>query len=154
MKTLALFVAFSTLVFFGCATTTTTSNADSYIRTATARFQDAFNRNDWNSVASYYTDDAVMLLPNTDAQKGRAAIRAGLTSMAGMSPNLHIMPERIVQSGDLAYETGTYTMAMTPSGGTTMNDRGKYLTVWRRQTNGDWKIVADMINTSMPAPPM
>jgi len=31
---------------------------------------------------------------------------------------------------------------------------GNYMTVWRRMPNGDWKIVADSVNSSMPMPGM
>ncbi len=152
MKTFSTIVVLSTLVVFGCATTTPTNDAEAAIRSANAHFTDAFNRSDWNGVTANYADDAVVLMPNADSMRGAAAIRAGYGSMNGMSPSLRTATDRVVQSGDLAYETGTYQMQLTPAGGAAMNDRGKYLTVWRRQPTGDWKIVADMINTSMPAP--
>lgn len=153
MKVFATILMVCSLALVGCATTATTSSndADTYIRSAGSRFAEAFNRSDWNAVTSFYADDAVTLMPNADMTRGSAAIRQGFNAMSGMSPNLRITTDRVVQSGDLAYETGTYQMTMTPSGGTTTNDRGKYLTVWRRQADGTWKIVADMINTSMPA---
>lgn len=152
MKKFATIVVASILVLTGCATTSpmTTNDADAYIRAADARFADAFSRSDWNATTAFYADDAVVLMPNADAMRGMAAIRQGFKSMSGMSPNLRLSTDRVVQSGDLAYQTGTYQMTMTPQGGTATTDRGKYLTVWRRQPNGDWKIVADMINTSMP----
>ena len=43
------------------------------------------------------------------------------------------------------HEYGHYTT--TSSSG---NDQGNYVTVWHRQSNGDWKIVADSNNSSMP----
>ena len=154
MKVFATLAVLSFVVLSGCATTGTMASkndADPYIRAAGTRFSEAFNRSDWNTVSGFYADDAVLLMPNADAMRGVAAIRQGFSAMNGMNPHLSIATDRVVQSGDLAYETGTYQMQMTPSGAPSMNDRGKYLTVWRRQTNGDWKIVADMINTSMPA---
>lgn len=140
------------LVFTGCASTmsSSTNDAQTYIQSTTPRFISSFNSGDWNAVSGYYADDAVLLMPNADAMRGTAAIRAGFNSMNGMNARLNLTSDRVVQSGDLAYETGTYTMSMTPSGGNAMNDRGKYLTVWRRQADGTWKIVADAINTSMP----
>lgn len=154
MKTFTTIVVASVIVLSGCATTTTPmsmNDADTYIRAADARFAEAFSRSDWNTVGAFYADDAVMLMPNADAMRGAAAIRQSFNMMNGMSPNLRLSTDRVVQSGDLAYQTGTYQMTMTAAGGSAQSDRGKYLTVWRRQPNGDWKIVADMINTSMPA---
>jgi ketosteroid isomerase-like protein len=145
MKTTTVLVL-SILLLAGCATTAS-NDADAYIRSQDPRFAEAFNRGDWNTLTGMYTDDAVVLMPNSETMRGPAAIRQGFSAMSGMNANLRIVPESIVQSGDIAYETGRYEMSMT--GG---SDRGKYLTVWRRQPDGTWKIVADMINTSMPAP--
>jgi len=136
----------ATVVLAGCATTTTSNDAEAFIRAADTRFAQAFNRGDWGAVTAIYANDAVSLMPNADAMRGSAAIRQNFNKMQGTNANLTITPDRVVQSGDIAYETGTYSTAMTG-----MNDRGKYLTVWRRQPNGDWRIVADMINTSLPA---
>jgi len=29
-------------------------------------------------------------------------------------------------------------------------DNGKYLTVWKKQADGSWKVLFDMFNTDMP----
>jgi ketosteroid isomerase-like protein len=152
MKVFAITITICSLVLFGCATTTVSNDADMQIRAAIPRFMEAFNRSDWNAVAGFYTDDAVVLAPNTEIARGPAAIRQTFSGMEAMRPNLSFSPDRIVQSGDMAYEYGTYRMQITPSGAATITDRGKYLTVWRRMPNGEWKIAADMFNTSMPAP--
>jgi uncharacterized protein (TIGR02246 family) len=130
----------------GCATMST-NDADAYIRSAEPRFMSAFNAGNADAVAAMYTDDAVLLTPNAPAAVGTAAIRGAFAAVAAMHPALSFAPDRIVQSGDVAYEYGHYTMTM---GGN--RDQGSYVTVWRRQANGDWKIVEDSVNSSMPAP--
>jgi ketosteroid isomerase-like protein len=139
-----IFVA--TLALFGCATTgtMTPNDADTSIRAISPRFADAFNRADWNTLSTFYADDAVLLPPNADIVRGSSAIGQAFGAMGG-NAKMSLTPDRIVQSCDTAYEYGTYTMQMG-----TMNDRGKYLTVWRRMPNGDWKITADTFNTSLP----
>ena len=147
MKALVPVAVLSLLIFSACASTMTSpsNDAQTYIQSVNPRFISAFNSSDWNTVGSYYADDAVMLMPNADAMRGNAAIRQSFSSMNGMNAKLTLSTDRVVQSGDIAYETGTYTMSMAAG-----NDRGKYLTVWRRQADGTWKIVADSINTSLP----
>ena|SRR5438105_1376809 len=138
-------------LMLGCATTSTmTSNdADSYIRGAEPRFITAFNAGNADAVAAMYTDDAVLLVPNAPIARGNAAIRdAFRASFGGGHPTLNFAPDRIVQSGDVAYEYGHYTMQMG-----SMTDQGSYVTVWRRQPNGDWKIVEDSVNSSLPPAP-
>jgi len=142
------FLAGISLAFLisGCASMST-NDADAYIRSAEPRFISAFNAGNADAVAGFYSDDAVLLLPNAPVARGNAAIRTSFNGMSGMHPTLDFGPDRILQSGDMAYEVGHYTMTM---GGN--RDQGSYVTVWRRQANGDWKMVADSVNSSMPPP--
>jgi ketosteroid isomerase-like protein len=135
------------LFLAACATTTSTTNdADAYIRSAGQRFISAFNAGNADAVAGFYADDAVLLLPNSPIARGSAAVRATMGGMAGMHPSLDFSPDRISQSGDMAYEVGHYTMTVAGN-----RDQGDYVAVWRRQPGGDWKMVADSVVSSMPA---
>ena len=133
-------------------TTTADPDADAYIRAQAPKFADAFNRADWDAVAGMYTSDAVVLPPNMDLARG-PAIRATFAGFEPMKPNMTITTDSVVQSCDVAYEYGTYDMRLTGPDGP-MNDRGKYVTIWRKQPDGTWKISLDMFNTSMPSPGM
>ncbi len=55
-------------------------------------------------------------------------------------------------AGAYAIETDSYEMTFTPKGGKPMHDKGNYLLVWKKQTDGSWKIYRD-INTSDGPPP-
>lgn len=46
-------------------------------------------------------------------------------------------------SGDLGYTIGTYELTSSSAVGP-VTSAGSYLTVWRRQANGDWKVEADI----------
>ena len=135
------------ILLTACASYTNSSNdADAYIRSAEPRFITAFNAGNADAVAAFYADDAVLLVPNAPIARGTAAIRDAFHGAFGAAhPTLNFAPDRIVQSGDIAYEYGHYAMGM----GST-NDHGNYITVWRRQPNGDWKIVEDSVNSSLP----
>ena len=54
---------------------------------------------------------------------------------------------RIVQSGDIAMETGRYSAAVSQANGTTVAERGKYVRVWRRL--GVWLILAECWNSNL-----
>lgn len=52
-------------------------------------------------------------------------------------------------SGELGYTVGRYTTSVG-AGDAASTEQGTYLTVWRRQDDGSWKVQADIGN---PAPP-
>lgn len=150
---------FLTSVFLaaGCASmsTSSTSDADAYIRAAEPRFMTAFNAGDAATVASFYADDAVFMQAGQPLARGASAIRDVFAGFMGANKvQLSFTPDRIVQSCDVAYEYGSYTMQITPAGGTAMTDRGNFMTVWRRTANGDWKMVMDTVATAQPMPAM
>ena len=69
-------------------------------------------------------------------------------------PNVSVTFEptsiHVSDDGTMAYDVGTYRLAYDgPSG--RVEDNGKYLVVWERR-DGEWKAVADMINTARPLP--
>jgi ketosteroid isomerase-like protein len=49
----------------------------------------------------------------------------------------------------MAYEIGTYEMAMDGPAGR-IEDDGKYVVVWRKSDDG-WKVAADIFNSSRPS---
>jgi ketosteroid isomerase-like protein len=80
---------------------------------------------------------------------GPAAIQANAEAEAAAMPNAVIgwIVDVVVvaASGDMAYETGTWTMS---NEGT--QDTGKYITVWRK-LGGQWKAISDMGVSTLPA---
>jgi ketosteroid isomerase-like protein len=71
-------------------------------------------------------------------------------------PNLKITWQadnaNVARSGELGYTSGAYQMSFTDAAGKTIPDNGKYVTVWRKQADGNWKVVLDIFNTDLPAP--
>src|SRR5713226_2209161 len=111
---------------------------------------------DPDKFASYYADDASLLLPNAPVITGKEKIKAAAASMFA-DPNfaLSFQSTRVEASkgGDLVYSVGTYSMTMSdPKDKKPTTDRGKYLTVFRKQSDGSWKAIADMINSDLAVP--
>jgi ketosteroid isomerase-like protein len=50
------------------------------------------------------------------------------------------------KSGDLGYTFGEYQRRYTGADGKPVLETGKYMTVWRKQPDGSWKVIADMGN--------
>ncbi|HUE96405.1 MAG TPA: hypothetical protein VMN39_07075, partial [Longimicrobiaceae bacterium] len=56
-------------------------------------------------------------------------------------------------AGDYAYSVGTFTMSGAAPDGSEWSDEGKYVAVWQN-VEGDWKMAADIWNSSAPPPGM
>jgi ketosteroid isomerase-like protein len=99
-------------------------------------------------VEAYYADDARLLPPNAPPAIGRAAIRDVLSGMmAGGRVDLSLQNAIREASGELAYQTGRYELTIRPANGEPIRDQGKYLEVWRLQSDGRWQCVADMFSS-------
>ena len=59
----------------------------------------------------------------------------------------------VAKSGDMAYVSGTYEVTVNDASGKPVNDRGKYLEVWKKQADGKWKCGADIWNSDLPVAP-
>ncbi|MBE3134644.1 MAG: DUF4440 domain-containing protein [Acidobacteria bacterium] len=73
-------------------------------------------------------------------------------SMPAFSLSFETAKVDVSQAGDFAYSYGTNTVTLVDPIGHRMKDRGKYLTVYRKQPDGAWKVVADTGNSDLPAP--
>jgi uncharacterized protein (TIGR02246 family) len=110
---------------------------------------------DADKFASYYSDDASVLMPNAPIVNGRENIKAALRPMLA-DPNFALTFQatraEASKGGDFVYTVGTYSMTVSrPSDKTPVTENGKYLTVFKKQPDGNWKAVADMISSDLPA---
>lgn len=98
------------------------------------------------------TDDATLLPPDMPLAQGRDAIRAviaDLEAMPGFSVTWEPTMAEVGGGGDLGYTVGSYQMQMQgPDGPMTID--GKYLTVWQKQEDGTWLVIADMFSADGP----
>jgi uncharacterized protein (TIGR02246 family) len=104
---------------------------------------------------AHYTDDAVLMMPGAPAAKGKDAIHAAWKGLLE-DPNvkLDFSADRVEMSagGDLATTRGSYTMTVTnPKTKKPVEDKGSYMTVYKKQADGAWKVIEDM-TTSEVAP--
>lgn len=123
------------------------------IEDANTQFMEAIKRGDAASVAALYTEDAKLLPAGSEMGTGKQAIQAFWESALKMGVrSLTLETLDIGYEGDLAYEIGTYSLDIQPEGGQATTDRGKYVTVRKRQPDGSWKLVADIWNSDSPPP--
>lgn len=96
---------------------------------------------------AWFAPDAIIYPSSRPAVKGLTAIREYYKE-AGFDPrNLRWKPTEsgISKGGDLGFTSGTWQME-TAGDGKAKTARGKYLTVWQRQRDGRYLVLADMGN--------
>ncbi len=101
----------------------------------------------------YFLEDAVLLAPNEAMVAGKEAIRnmmGAMFAMPGFAVKWQPTKVEAARSGDFGYSLGTYELSMNDPKGRPMADRGKYLTVWKKQADGSWKVAVDMFNSDLP----
>ena len=105
---------------------------------------------------SFYTEDAVVMMAGAPDISGMPAIREGIGHMMsdpGFSLSFEPANVVVARSGDLAYETGPYTMTMTGPDKKPATETGHYVAIWRKQADGTWKAAVDAPVSDPPAAP-
>lgn len=122
------------------------------IEEANLKFSEAVRQGDAAALAASYTEDATILPPESDMIQGRQGIEAfwngGLQT--GIK-DIVLTTVDVFGSGDLAYETGKYSVTIQPEGQEPVEQKGKYVVVWKKSADGTWKLHVDIWNSSMPA---
>lgn len=126
----------------------------SIIREGILAFCQFFKTSQFDRMAQFYSPDTTVMLPHRPTIRGANSLPAlfGELKEAGLR-DWRIEPNRIEQFGDTALEYGTYSFLMRLPNGKDAADKGKYLVVWRRQTDGRWLIHADVANSDCPPAP-
>jgi uncharacterized protein (TIGR02246 family) len=113
------------------------------IEAAVQRYVDASNQGDADALASLYAEDAVLLPPDHEPVRGRAAI--GDFWRQGTDEGLEVTTLTVEVDGDLGYLVGRYHLPATDE---EPADSGKYVMCLKRQRDGNWKLTADIWNRS------
>jgi ketosteroid isomerase-like protein len=102
------------------------------------------------SFLMYIDDSCVLLRPNREPVIGRKKIEE-IYSKPDTSFSLTWEPldADISKSEDLGYTYGTYTVQMDSPEGTSVTKEGTYVTIWKKDKNGDWKFVLDTGNQGL-----
>ena len=111
---------------------------------------------DLNKFLSYYAPDASVYPQGMPIATGSGAIRDAftkITSMPGFLLRWSATKADVSASGDLGYTSGIYQMTVNNATGEPMTEKGKYVTVWKKQPGGEWKVIEDIFNADAVPPP-
>jgi len=126
----------------------TRAQDEAAIRSVSKDWAAAAQAKDAAKFASFYTDDAMVLLEAAPDVSGKGPIQETLTAMMqdpAFALSFETKTIEVARSGDLAYEVGSFTMTGTdPRTKKPMTTRGQGVTVWKKQADGSWKAHLDV----------
>ncbi len=106
-------------------------------------------------IVSYYEEDANLVVPNMAPVVGREPIREIVQQIVrdgNFAFTFEAARVEAAKSGDYGFVQGSYALTMTdPATKQPFMDRGTYLRIYRKQTDGPWKIVQDIRASKLPA---
>lgn len=101
-----------------------------------------------------FTEDGMELPNGEPVARGKAAIRAVMTPLLSDPTNkLRWEPEyaSVAASGDLGYTFGHATIGKVgPSGVEKVFLKLKYIAIWKRQPDGQWRVAVDVGTADPP----
>ena len=129
---------------------------DTYaINVAKTVYREGFNTGNPDRVLSVFAPE---FTDNSDGRPSRYGNDAPLKLrryleqlFAEYDTRLIIVVAAIVIAGDLAYDYGWHELTLTPrNGGDRRLVRKRYLELWRKQKDGEWRIIRFIDNADLP----
>lgn len=120
---------------------------DRAIEKANSEFIAAMKTGDAATIAAPYTDNASFITIDGACIQARTEIEKMYRdrfARIGQVSSTKINSKKLVVDGDLAYESGYGEIGVLKDGKLSVNG-GRFLTVWQRQPNGDWKILRNVV---------
>lgn len=109
-----------------------------------------------DSLATMFAEDVWQMPPNSPPLVGREALRGFWSQAVRWGEwTFDLQVQDVVASGPIAVERGRYTLSFAagreaPPEMASFEDRGHYVALWRRDPDGEWRIVWDAPVSELP----
>jgi len=133
-----------------------TSEEDEYlIQDLETKLIEALSNKDLNQYVSLFADDATVFYPNNPPIIGKDALKQVWEDMfarPGFTLSMQAERSETSNGGDLAYAHGEYALSFNDENGTPVIQKGNYIVIFKKQNDGQWKIIIDIATPDLPAP--
>jgi uncharacterized protein (TIGR02246 family) len=126
------------------------------IAAANARFSEALRLGDAKAIANLFDEDGEAIpAARQGFVSGRAALEAYYASriLGARFLQVDLTTLEVEVDGELAWETGTNAILLQPAEGPPVSRSGRYLVVWKRGADGQWRIRVDAVIADPPPEP-
>jgi uncharacterized protein (TIGR02246 family) len=128
------------------AATDALAEAKRAIDKGNAQWVEGWAKKDPSMIAALFTEDGSLLARGGRIIKGPGQImerqRAAMQSISG-DVKVTVTTVDVWLEGETAYETGKYSYKYQEKG-QPVTEEGRYVTIWKRQKDGSWKLFMDM----------
>ena len=124
-----------------------TAKGEALLRQLEAEFAADVAQHGHDAFVSHFAEEGVEVVDgggfnNKDAMRKQSAWPDGTTLT--WTP----IKAEMASSGDLGYTYGNYIYTAKNKEGKTVTSYGKYTSIWKKQKDGQWKVVVDVGNSS------
>lgn len=116
------------------------------------QLEQAWEAGDAAASAAVFTEDAINMRPDAVDDRGRGAIEAVFSDFLSTTTveDLTWTTQEVDVYAETAYELGTFAQTLQPQEGEPILHRGRYISVWKHQPDGTWRIHRFLFN-DLPA---
>ena len=127
------------------------------INTAKTEFRECFNLGDASGVLAIADPDLVTFSDGQPSEFGASGLEALKTRLTNVferfAAKLSVIVIEIRLQGDVAYDYGWHDLTLMPKGGgESIRRRYRYVDIWRRNKEGNWKLWMHMDNQDVADP--
>jgi ketosteroid isomerase-like protein len=155
MKTAQNFTILALFFLIGCTQTTIDPQAEvEKLMQTSHEWSRSVAAGDIDHMLSFWAEDAVMISPFEPTLNGREAIRQMVEEsfvVPGFSISWTPLSGTVSKSGDMGYLIEENRISWLDEGGDQVVMQNNVLTVWRKDSDGNWKNVVDIMS---PKPPV
>ena len=153
-KPVIFILVLSLLTMFACTKQVDVEADKEAIAKAGNQMVNALNSDDVDGIMSGLTDDHITMAPNVPAFADMAKLRSWHEErVENFSLNITITTDETEILGDCAFERWSSTLTLTPRlGGEPVQNKTKGIWIWKRQTDGTWKLARSIWNSDLLVP--
>ena len=115
------------------------------------QLSEAMVKGDNEKILSFYADDIISMPSYQHMLEGKDALKNAMMMDANSGnkfTKFQMTSKKLLSQGNLLVDIGTYELSMEIQGmDEPFNDQGKYVTIYEKQDDGNWKIKVDTWNS-------